>query len=104
MSKTITRAANAKRARKMKRAAVKAAAVRESRVILFGQKSDIEVQESMRRAAIAGRQVEVVARPGFDSGIGPCGKHVCSCKDICKAEYERGAYQGDQGATMGFSF
>lgn len=91
-----------KRTRKHSHAARKVAAVLESRVVLFGQKSDIEVQESIRRAAIAGRQVDVVARPGFDSGIGPCGKHVCSCKGICKAEY--GAYQGDGGAMMGHSF
>lgn len=83
----------------------KVAHVRESRVVFFGNENDMELQESMRKAAIAGRKVEIEPRPSFDSGLGPCGKHQCSCKTACKAEYEfTGAYHGDHGATMGQSY
>lgn len=84
----------------------RAASVRETTVLLFGNITDPEVQESKRRAEISGRKTELVARPSFDTGVGPCGKHVCSCKEVCKLEYAKsiGAYPGDQGATMGHSF
>lgn len=86
--------------------ATKVAAVRESRVVLFGSRSDIEVQQSIRRAEISGRKTDVIARPSFDTGTGPCGTHLCSCKEVCKLEYAKstGAYPGDQGAAMGVSF
>lgn len=77
---------------------------RESRVVLFGSPNDSDVKESIRKAEIAGRQTEVMARPNFDTGLGPCGKHVCSCKEVCKADYLKGAYPGDQGATMGMCY
>lgn len=101
--KTINRRASEKRTRTTSRGS-KVAAVRESRVILFGSRNDVEVKESIRKAEIAGRKTEVVARPSFDSGLGPCGKHVCSCKEVCKAAFAEGAYPGDKGATMGMSF
>src|SRR5687767_13092519 len=65
----------------------KVAAVRESRVVLFGSRNDIDVKESIRKAEISGRKAELVARPSFDTGFGPCGKHVCSCKEVCKLNY-----------------
>lgn len=83
----------------------KVAAVRESRVVLFGSRTDADVQESIRKAEIAGRQTELIARPSFDTGLGPCGKHVCSCKEVCKEQYAKTlAFKGDQGATMGVCF
>lgn len=83
----------------------KVAAVRESRVVLFGSRTDQDVQESIRKAEIAGRETELIARPSFDTGIGPCGKHVCSCKEVCKEQYAKTlAFKGDQGAAMGMSF
>lgn len=70
-----------------KTSATKVAAVRESRVVLFGSRTDVETQESIRKAEISGRKTELVARPSFDTGFGPCGKHVCSCKEVCKLSY-----------------
>jgi len=61
--------------------------IKETRIVFFGSESDPAIQESRRRAEISGRATEVVARPPFDTGIGPCGKHVCSCKGICKNDY-----------------
>lgn len=69
--------------------ATKAAAVRESRVVLFGSRTDTDVQESIRKAEIAGRKTELITRPSFDTGLGPCGRHVCSCKEVCKADYAK---------------
>lgn len=87
MSKTIIRDSRQVRTRK-KSLVVKVAAVRESRVVLFGQKTDPEVIQSKAKAALT-RNVEVLARPSFDSGIGPCGKHICSCKSFenCKNQF-----------------
>lgn len=83
----------------------KVAAVRESRVVLFGSSSDPDTRESIRKAEIAGRKTEVIARPSFDTGLGPCGKHVCSCKDVCKEDYAKSiAYPGDKGPTMGVCY
>jgi hypothetical protein len=28
----------------------------------------------------------VTARPGFDTGLGPCGKYICSCESSCELE------------------
>lgn len=64
----------------------KTASVRESRVVLFGRNNDTELIESKRRVELT-RAAEVTPRPSYDSGLGPCGKHVCSCKEICKKEY-----------------
>jgi hypothetical protein len=85
----------------------KVAQIRESRLVLFGNNSDVEVKESIRKAKISGRQIELVARPSFDTGLGQCGKHLCSCKSVCMKEYAAkttGAYPGDQGATIGMTF
>lgn len=85
----------------------KVASVRESRLVLFGGSADPEVKESIRKAEISGRKTELAPRPSFDTGLGLCGKHICSCKDICKKEYGmqvKGAYPGDQGPTMGMSY
>lgn len=81
MSKTTTK-------RKRFRTLVhRAARVTESTVLLFGNINDPEVQQSKKRIEISGRQTEIVTRPNFDTGVGPCGKHVCSCKTVCLAKY-----------------
>lgn len=56
----------------------KAASVRESRVLLFGNISDPVVQESKRKVEISGRE--------------------------CSVEEREGAYPDDHGATMGMSY
>jgi hypothetical protein len=56
---------------------------KESHVVLFGSPNDPEVQASINKIAITKRKVEVVARPSFDTGLGSCGKHICSCKNAC---------------------
>lgn len=53
-------------------------------VILFGNPKDPELTESINRIAIAGRKVEMQSRPHFDTGLGLCGKHLCSCQGNCK--------------------
>ncbi len=75
---------------------------KESVVILFGNPKDPEVKSSINKVAIAKRKTEIVARPTFDTGLGKCGKHLCSCKTVCSKQY--GAFEGDQGAMMGISF
>jgi len=52
-------------------------------VTLFGNPNDPEVKRSINKVAITGRKTEIKARPNFDSGTGPCGKHMCSCQSIC---------------------
>jgi hypothetical protein len=59
----------------------------ESRVILFGNPSDPEIAESMRRLKNVGREVYTKPRANFDTGLGKCGKHLCHCKEICQEEY-----------------
>jgi len=56
-------------------------------VILFGNPRDPELQRSINRIAIGGRKVEVKPHPTFDTGLGQCGKHLCSCKDTCEFKY-----------------
>lgn len=83
------------------------AAVKESRVVLYGATTDPEVQASMARLHATGRQTTLEPRASYDTGMGKCGKHLCNCKTVCKKEYEQqttGAYPGDQGATMGGCF
>lgn len=85
------------------------AAVKESRVVLYGATTDPEVQASIAKISRTGRATEVEPRPNFETGLGMCGKHLCGCKTICKAQYGQqvvltGAYPGDQGATMGGCF
>lgn len=59
---------------------------KESSYTLFGSKSDPEVKESLRKLRATGAKVTLTPRPGHDTGIGPCGKHLCSCKDMCLAK------------------
>lgn len=61
-------------------------------VVLFGEKTDPEVQASINRIAIGGRKVELTTRPGFDTGLGMCGKHLCSCKHVCAKQYSHAAH------------
>jgi hypothetical protein len=56
--------------------------ITQSRVELFGSTSDPEVKESLRLIKKTGREVSI-ARPSFDTGMGPCGRHLCSCKHVC---------------------
>ena len=60
---------------------------KESVVILFGNPQDPEVKNSINKVAVTKRKTEVVARPSFDTGIGKCGKHICSCKHVCLERY-----------------
>jgi hypothetical protein len=55
-----------------------------STVVLFGNPKDPEMQRSINRITVMGRKVEVTPRPAFDTGLGKCGKHLCSCKVHCK--------------------
>jgi hypothetical protein len=73
--------------------------LKKSTVILFGDKSSLEVKESAARIKAGGRKVQFQPTSHPD-GTGPCGK-VCSCQDTCMND---GAFNGDQGATMGKSF
>jgi hypothetical protein len=72
---------------------------KQTRVEIFGSKSDPEVKESVRKIRKTGRSVKIIARPDEPTGLGPCGKHYCQCSTPCN-----GAYKGDEGATMGGSF
>ena len=58
----------------------------ESRVILFGDAKDPALTDSINRIAITGRKVEIQTRPSWDTGLGHCGKHLCSCKVHCMKE------------------
>jgi hypothetical protein len=55
----------------------------ESRVIFFGDPTDPELKDTINRVAITGRKVEMQTRPSWDTGMGMCGKHLCSCKVHC---------------------
>lgn len=61
----------------------------ESRVILFGNPSDPEIAESIRKLKRVGREVHTRPRANFDTGLGLCGKHLCHCKGVCQQEYCR---------------
>lgn len=84
------------------------AAVNESRVVLFGASTDPEVKASIEKIEATGRKTELQPRPGFDTGLGMCGKHLCGCKTVCKNEYSQevipGAFPGDQGAMTGMGY
>ena len=56
-------------------------------VIFFGNPRDPELAKSINRVAITGRPTQVIPRPSFDTGLGKCGKHICSCKTICTATF-----------------
>lgn len=85
--------------KKLKRRSTPAA---ESRVVLYGSPKDPDVMNSINRIGITKRKVEVTPRPSFDTGLGKCGQHLCSCKTACKKQFS--AFEGDQGATMGMSY
>lgn len=59
----------------------------ESVVVLFGSESDSDVAASKTKLLKAGREVQLVPRPSFDTGLGMCGKHLCGCKTICTAKF-----------------
>lgn len=61
--------------------------VKKSRLVLFGNAHDPDLQDSINRAGITGRKVEVTPRPSFDTGLGKCGKHLCNCKHVCVNSY-----------------
>lgn len=97
------------RNRRAKKLAIKRSttAVRESRVVLFGSATDPEVQASMSKISATGRSTELAPRPNFDTGLGHCGKHLCSCKEVCKIQFAQQtnvAFPGDVGATMGMCY
>ncbi len=72
---------------------------KQTRVELFGSKTDPEVQASINKIAITGRKVVLMPAPKHDTGQGNCGQ-LCHCpKGHCAM-----AYKGDQVATMGKSF
>jgi hypothetical protein len=56
---------------------------KESVVVLFGTAQDPEVKASINKIAIVKRRTELVVRPSFETGLGRCGKHLCSCKHTC---------------------
>jgi hypothetical protein len=62
-------------------------AFKESRVVLTGNISDPEVKERARKLKASGRKVETISREDHDTGVGPCGKHYCSCQAVCKDHY-----------------
>lgn len=57
------------------------------RVVLFGNERDPEVAMSKRNLLKQGRDVVIQPRPGFDTGLGVCGNHLCHCKEVCKGNY-----------------
>lgn len=65
--------------------------IKESTVILYGQKTDPEVKASAARLRKQGRKVKVELRPAFDTGIGACGNHLCHCKEVCQEKYAQQA-------------
>jgi hypothetical protein len=62
-----------------------------SRVVLFGNAKDPQLKDSIKKIAVSGRAVSTEPRASFDTGIGMCGNHLCSCKHTCAKDY-----QGDQ--------
>lgn len=72
---------------------------KQTRVELFGSKSDPEVKASINKIAITGRKVTLKPAPEHDTNLGMCGKKLCHCKHVCAM-----AYPGDDGAMMGMSY
>jgi hypothetical protein len=89
MSKTIIRDSRKVQRSRKKSNVQKIAAVRETKVLLFGSKSDPEIKESIRKAELT-REVELQLRPSYDTGAGQCGKHLCHCKGNCMMAYIKG--------------
>ena len=69
-------------------ARVKETYPQESRVVLFGNDQDPEILRGKAKLLKQGRAVVITSRPGFDTGTGMCGNHLCHCKEICKAKFE----------------
>ena len=60
----------------------------ESTLILFGNPRTEDVAQSINRAAITKRRVEVKSAPAHETGQGNCGK-LCHCpKGHCAMEYK----------------
>jgi hypothetical protein len=74
------------------------ALIKQSTVVLFGDKNNPDVKSSINKVAITGRKVELQRSPGHDTGQGNCGKQ-CHCQTHCAM-----AYQDDKGPTMGMSY
>jgi hypothetical protein len=75
----------------------------ESTVVLFGNAKNPELKSSINKVAITGRKTELETRPSFDTGLGKCGDHLCSCKTACKKMYSP-AFEGDQGSSLGMAY
>ncbi|HEY8933812.1 MAG TPA: hypothetical protein VIM65_01270 [Cyclobacteriaceae bacterium] len=56
---------------------------KETRVVIFGTDTDHDVQRSIEKVRKTGREVHSLLRPSFDTGLGICGRHICSCKTEC---------------------
>jgi hypothetical protein len=54
-------------------------------VTLFGTATDPDIQASKKRIERTGRKVIVEARPNHDTGLGLCGKHYCTCTELCQS-------------------
>lgn len=89
MAKTIIRDSRTVQRARTKSNVQKIAAVRETKVLLFGSAKDPDIQESMRKAQLT-REVEIQLRPSYDTGAGQCGKHLCHCKGNCMIDYVKG--------------
>ncbi|HMG90748.1 MAG TPA: hypothetical protein VK589_11835 [Chryseolinea sp.] len=72
---------------------------KQTRVQLFGSKTDPEVKASIEKIKRTGRKVELTPAPSHDTNLGMCGKKLCHCKHVCAM-----AYPGDTGASMGMSY
>jgi hypothetical protein len=76
--------------------------VKKSRVLLFGSSADPEIKKRTTKIKKAGRKVEQSKNfTSHPDGTGPCGL-LCSCKEECKNK--SGAFEGDQGPSMGMSY
>ena len=72
---------------------------KQTRVELFGSKTDPEIKESIKKIKSTGRTVTLKPAPDHDTNLGMCGKKLCHCKHVCAL-----AYPGDEGAMMGMSY
>jgi hypothetical protein len=95
--KTIKRSSLTPRKRSPQ-TATKVAIVRESRVILYGRASDAELRASQKKIEVSGRKTEIQARPGYDTGAGQCGKHLCHCNGHCQLDYIKGTQVNSEAA------
>lgn len=54
-------------------------------VILFGDSNDPLLQQARQRIEALGRPVQIQPRPDHDTGLGICGKHMCTCTEPCQS-------------------